>query len=86
MVRPTLDALNVDLGRLAATFDSSVYGVDWPNPPVPTAAVVLTGVVVATELGVFASRYFGTDARSFRAIESSSVAMVVGAAALTTLV
>lgn len=83
MVRPTLDTLNVDLGRLAATFHSSVRGLDWPDPPVPTATVELAGVVVVFELDVIAYRGLRHGREDLRAIESSSVAVVFGAAALT---
>lgn len=82
MMQPSLDDLEADLGRMSATYDSSVWGVDQPDPPVPVATVVLAWVVVIAEVVVLASLFFSIPQWDYRATWSFTVAVVAGAFAL----
>lgn len=86
MVQPSLDALEADLVRLAATYDSSVWGVEQPDPPVTDATIVLAAAVVVAELGTLFSLYVGIAVWESRAVGSFFIAAAVAALALAAFI
>lgn len=86
MVQPSRDALEADLVRLAATYDSSVWGVEQPDPPVTDATIVLAAAVVVAELGTLFSLYVGIAVWESRAVGSFFIAAAVAALALAAFI
>lgn len=86
MFQPSLDDLEADVGRLSATFDQRVWGVEEPDPPVNLNTIILAGVVLGSELGVLASLYWATSLWDSRAVWSYSFTVLVGAAGLAAFI
>lgn len=84
MLEPSLNDLLADVGRLAGTYDPSVWGEEEPDQPVSPDAIVLGGVVVFSEMVVLVSLVWGMSDWSTRASKAVGLAVGAGAVGLAT--